>query len=60
LPRSTEDKHEAAKGVENTAVIGKMKAHLNKLYEDVFEQIETADKHPITYEIVSFEKLKEE
>jgi hypothetical protein len=34
--------------------------HINKLYEDVLERIETSPKHPITYDIVSFEKLKEE
>jgi deoxyadenosine/deoxycytidine kinase len=34
--------------------------HINKLYEDIFERIETSSKHPITYDIISFEKLKEE
>ena len=34
--------------------------HINKLYEDVIERIETSPKHPITYDIVSFEKLAEE
>jgi hypothetical protein len=34
--------------------------HINKLYEDVLERIETSPKHPITYDIVSFEKLREE
>jgi hypothetical protein len=32
--------------------------HINKLYEDVLERIETSPKHPITYDIVSFEKMK--
>jgi hypothetical protein len=32
--------------------------HINKLYEDVLERIETSPKHPVTYDIVSFEKLK--
>jgi hypothetical protein len=53
----TGDNHESAKGVENAPVIGKTPPHINKLYEDVFERIETAHKHPITYEIVSFGKL---
>jgi hypothetical protein len=34
--------------------------HINRLYEDVIERIETSPKHPITYDIVSFERLKEE
>ena len=34
--------------------------HVNRLYEDVLERIETSPKHPITYDIVSFEKLTEE
>jgi hypothetical protein len=34
--------------------------HINKLYEDVLERIETSPKYPITYDILSFEKLKEE
>jgi hypothetical protein len=32
--------------------------HINKLYEDVLERIETSSNHPITYEIVSFDKLQ--
>jgi hypothetical protein len=32
--------------------------HINKLYEDVLERIETSPKHPITYDIVSFERLR--
>jgi len=32
--------------------------HINKLYEDVLERIETSLKHPITYDIVSFERLQ--
>jgi hypothetical protein len=34
--------------------------HINKLYEDIFERIETSSKHPITYDIISFEKLNKE
>jgi hypothetical protein len=34
--------------------------HINKLYEDVLERMETSLRHPVTYDIVSFEKLKEE
>jgi hypothetical protein len=33
--------------------------HINKLYDDVVERIEPSLKHPITYDILSFEKLKE-
>jgi hypothetical protein len=33
--------------------------HINKLYDDVIERIDTSFKHPITYDIISFEKLKE-
>ena len=33
-------------------------SHINKLYEDIIERIETSPKHPITYDIVSFEKVK--
>jgi hypothetical protein len=44
--------HEALKGID------KAQAHINKLYEDVLERIETSPKHPITYNITSFEKLK--
>ena len=32
--------------------------HINKLYEDVLERIEASPKHPVTYDIVSFEKLQ--
>jgi hypothetical protein len=46
--------YESLKGFENS------NPHINKLYEDVIERIETSLKHPITYDIVSFEKLKEE
>jgi hypothetical protein len=38
----------------------KTRPHINKLYEDIVERIERSLKHPITYDIVSFEKLKEE
>jgi len=34
--------------------------HINKLYEDVLERIDTSPKHPITYDIVSFERLEGE
>ena len=34
--------------------------HINKLYDDVIERIVTSFKHPITYDIISFEKLKTE
>jgi hypothetical protein len=45
---------------ENVTVIIKGQLHINRLYDDVIERIETSPKHPITYDIVSFEKLKEE
>jgi hypothetical protein len=51
---------DALKGIEDTTVRGKKQSHINKLFEDVIERIETSLKHPITYDIVSFEKLKEE
>jgi hypothetical protein len=44
--------YEVLKGFENA------NPHINKLYEEVLERIETSHKHPITYDIVSFEKLK--
>lgn len=44
---------------ENVAIVTKEQPHINRLYEDVIERIETSPKHPITYDIVSFEKLKE-
>jgi hypothetical protein len=47
-------------GIEDVAVMGKTKPHINKLYEDVIERIERSLKHPITYDILSFEKIKEE
>jgi hypothetical protein len=46
--------------IDDAAVIGEKQPHINKLYEDVIERIETSLKHPITYDIASFEKLKEE
>jgi hypothetical protein len=46
--------YEALKGFENS------NPHINKLYEDVIERIDTSLKHPITYDIVSFEKLRDE
>jgi hypothetical protein len=52
--------NEAANAIENTAVLIKQLPHINKLYDDVIERIETSLKHPITYDITSFEKLKEE
>jgi hypothetical protein len=38
----------------------KRQPHINKLYEDIFERIEASSKHPITYDIISFEKLREQ
>lgn len=46
--------YQALKRIENNH------PHINKLYDDVVERIETSPKHPITYDIISFEKLKEE
>jgi hypothetical protein len=46
--------YEALKRIEKT------RPHINKLYEDVIERIETSLKHPITYDIISFEKLEKE
>ena len=46
--------YEAAKGIKKT------QPHINKLYDDVLERIETSLKHPITYDIVLFKKLKTE
>jgi hypothetical protein len=34
--------------------------HINKLYDDVIDRIDTSIKHPTTYNIVSFEKLKDQ
>jgi hypothetical protein len=51
---------DALKRIEDTAVRGKNKSHINNLYDDVIERIETSLKHPITYDIVSFEKLEDE
>jgi hypothetical protein len=52
--------NEAAKKIEGIAVMGKTEPHINRLFEDIVERIERSLKHPITYDIVSFEKLKEE
>jgi hypothetical protein len=52
--------YEPAKRSESAAIMTKAQPHINKLYEDVIERIETSPKHPITYDIVSFETLKEE
>jgi hypothetical protein len=38
----------------------KTQPHINRLYDDIIERIETSLKHPITYDIISFEKLKTE
>jgi hypothetical protein len=46
--------YEALHGIENT------QPHINKLYEDVLERIDTAHKHPITYDIILFEELEED
>ncbi len=51
--------YEPMKRSESAAATTK-EPHINKLYEDVIERIETSPKHPITYDIVSFEKLKGE
>jgi hypothetical protein len=48
--------YEALKGIDDK----KKRPHINKLYEDIIERIERSLKHPITYDIVSFEKLREE
>jgi hypothetical protein len=42
------------------AVVIERKPHINNLYDDVIERIETSPKHPITYDIISFEKLNGE
>jgi hypothetical protein len=52
--------YEPMKRTEDTAVISERKPHINNLYDDVIERIETSLKHPITYDIVSFEKLNGE
>jgi hypothetical protein len=52
--------YEALTVIEKNALMVKQQSHINKLYDDVIERIETSPKHPITYDIVSFEKLKEE
>jgi hypothetical protein len=51
--------HETLHGGETPAVIRRNQSHINKLYEDIIERIETSPKHPITYDIVAFEKLRE-
>jgi hypothetical protein len=38
----------------------KTQPHINKLYDEVIERIEASLKHPITYDIISFEKLTAE
>jgi hypothetical protein len=38
----------------------KRQPHINNLFEDVLERIDTSPKHQITYDIISFEKLKDE
>jgi hypothetical protein len=49
--------HEVLQGIETTALIGRDQSHINKLYDDIIERIETSLKHPITYDIVKFEKV---
>jgi hypothetical protein len=44
--------YEALKGIERNH------PHINELYDDVIERIEASLKHPITYDIISFEELK--
>ncbi len=48
---------EALQRIESTAVIGRNHSHINKLYKDILERIDASLKHPITYDIVTFEKL---
>ena len=50
--------YEPLKRSESTAIITIEQPHINRLYKEVLERIETSLKHPITYDIVSFEKLK--
>jgi hypothetical protein len=38
----------------------KSQPHINKLCDDIFERIDSACKHPITYDIILFEKLRKE
>jgi hypothetical protein len=50
--------YEPVKRSESDAITTNEQPHINRLYEDVIERIETSPKHPITYDIVSFEKMK--
>lgn len=47
------NEYDTRKGTENN------RPHINRLYDDVIERIEASPKHPITYNIMSFEKLKD-
>ena len=49
--------YEPLKRSESTAIVAEEQPHINKLYDDVIERIEASYKHPITYDIVSFETL---
>ena len=50
--------YEPLKRSESAAIVVEEQPHINKLYEDVIERIEASHRHPITYDIVSFETLK--
>jgi hypothetical protein len=50
---------DASKVIESSGD-GKRRPHINKLFEDVLERIETSPKHPITYDILSFDEVKGE
>jgi hypothetical protein len=46
--------YEALKGIERND------PHINELYDDVIARIVKSSKHRITYDIASFDKIKEE
>ena len=48
--------YEPLKRSESTGVMTREQPHINKLYDDVIERIEASHRHPITYDIVSFEE----
>jgi hypothetical protein len=50
--------YEPLKRSESTTIVAEEQPHINKLYDDVIERIEASHRHPITYDIVSFETLK--
>jgi hypothetical protein len=49
--------YEPLKRSERTTIVADEQPHINKLYDDVIERIEASHKHPITYDIVSFEEI---